>query len=109
MPKYRKKPVVVEAVLFDGFNEAEIQAFTGPDKFAMVDVEDRYDDPECVGQVFDILHSTWVGVKAGQSVIRGVKGEFYPIDAEVLAETYDPVEDDECEHARTRDTCGMCM
>lgn len=90
MPKFRKKPVVVEAVRFDGENEAEIQAFTGPDKFYMVDLEDRY-DPECVGSVFNILHSTWVGVKAGQWVIKGVKGEFYPCDAEVLAATYDEV------------------
>lgn len=92
MPKFRKKPIVVEAVLFDGHNASEIQAFTGPNRFEMVDEEDRYDDPECVGSVFDILHSTWVGVMAGQWVIRGVKGEFYPCDAEVLAATYESVD-----------------
>lgn len=93
MPKFRKKPVVVEAVQFDGLNEAEVQAFAGSDNFYMVDVEDRYDDPECVGTVYDKLHSTWVGVKDGQWIIRGVQGEFYPCDQEVFASTYEPVSD----------------
>jgi hypothetical protein len=43
--------------------------------------------------VFDVLHESWVGVKTGQWVIRGVAGEFYPIDEAVLAETYEPVAD----------------
>lgn len=90
--KFRKKPVVVRAVRFDGTNEAEVQDLTGPQNFCMVDLEDRYDDPECVGSVYDKLHSTWVGVKAGQWVIESVKGEFYPCDPEVLAETYERVE-----------------
>lgn len=93
MPKFRKKPVVVEAVLFGGENEREVQLFTGPCQFYIIDPEDRTDDPDCIATVYDKLHSTWVGVKAGQWVIRGVKGEFYPCDAEVLAETYELVSD----------------
>lgn len=62
----RKRPVDVQAVRWTGDNEAEL-----------------------TGSVFDDLHSTWVGVKTGQWIIRGVKGEFYPCDPEVLAETYE--------------------
>jgi hypothetical protein len=43
--------------------------------------------------VYDELHSTWVGMYTGQWIIKGVKGEFYPINEEVLAETYEPVGD----------------
>jgi hypothetical protein len=88
--KLRKKPVEVEAIEWTGDNEAEVQAFV-PGCFYAVDPEDREnsDDPECTAEVFDVLHSTWVGVKTGQWVIRGVKGEFYPCDPEVLAETYE--------------------
>jgi hypothetical protein len=89
--KYRKKPVVVEAVRWTGDNEAELTAFTSG-WFEAVGPEDRGDDPAITGSVFDVLHSTWVGVKTGQCVIRGVKGEYYPIDEEVLAETYEPAE-----------------
>jgi hypothetical protein len=86
--KLRKKPVEVEAIEWTGNNEGELVEFTGR-RFMAVDPEDRGDDPEITGSVMDDLHSTWVGVKTGQWVIRGVKGEFYPCDPEVLAETYE--------------------
>lgn len=89
--KFRKRPVVVEAAQWAGDNEAELVAFAGW-KFATVDPEDRTDDPDITAQVFDELHSTWVGVKTGQWVVRGIRGEFYPIDPGVLAETYERVE-----------------
>lgn len=90
MPLFRKKPVVIEAVQWTGSNLEEVQALTGPANFYAVEADDRRDDPDITAEVWDKLHSTWVGVKDGQSVIRGVKGEFYPIDADVLAETYEP-------------------
>lgn len=86
--QFRKKPVVVTAVQWTGDNEAELIEFTGK-RFHEVPPEDRLDDPDVTGSVFDVLHSTWVGVLAGQWVICGVKGEFYPIDEAVLAETYE--------------------
>lgn len=87
--KYRKKPVVVEAILYTGSNHVEVQAFTGAFHFGPVASEDRDADPDITAEVYDELHSTWVGVKDGQWVIRGVKGEFYPCDAEVFDATYD--------------------
>lgn len=88
--KLRKKPVEVEAVQWTGNNADELEEFTGG-QFNVLDREDREnsDDPECTAEVFDDLHSTWVGVKTGQWVLRGVKREFYPCDPEVLAETYE--------------------
>jgi hypothetical protein len=93
MPKFRKKPVVVEAVQFDGRNFGEIQDWAGLGKFLPVDPADHAANSEIIAEVWDKLHSTWVGVKATQWVIKGVKGEFYPCDAEVLAATYDLVSD----------------
>lgn len=93
MQKFRKKPVEIEAVQWTGDNEDELYAFTGAQNFVVTDPEDRAnsDDPEATASVFDELHSTWVLVYTGQWVIRGVKGEFYPINEQVLAETYDRV------------------
>ena len=90
--QFRKKPITVTAVQWTGDNEAELIEFTG-NLFQALDPEDRTDDPELTGSVFDDLHSTWVGVYTGQWIIKGVKGEFYPCDAAVLAETYDEVEE----------------
>jgi hypothetical protein len=88
--RLRKKPIEVEAVQWTGDNEPELHGFTRQ-HFEAVDPEDRTDDPEITGAVRDVLHSTWVGVKTGQWIIRGVKGEFYPCDPEVLAESYEVI------------------
>ena len=88
--KYRTKPVEVEAVRFTG-DVNKVQGFTGVAIFNEVDREDRGDNPEIVAEVYDRLHSTWVGVKLGQWIIRGTKGEFYPCDDEVFREKYELV------------------
>jgi hypothetical protein len=87
---YRKKPLTVLAVQWTGDNADELRAFAGS-KFDVVDPEDRTEDSEITAQVFDELHSTWVGLYTGHHVVMGVRGEFYPIDPAVLAETYDAV------------------
>jgi len=89
--QFQKRPVVIEAIQWTGDNEAEIVAWAGGALFNALDADDRAecDDPDATAQVFDRLHSTWVLVFTGQWVIRGVKGELYPIAADVLAETYD--------------------
>lgn len=89
--KFRKKPIVVEAIQYTGANHAEIETFA-PGMFEGLDVADRVDNPSVTAEVWDKLHDTWVGVKDGQWIIRGVQGEFYPCDPNVLAETYEPVE-----------------
>lgn len=91
MARFVKKPVEIEAVQFTGDNVVEVQLLTGMFAFSEVDPEDRGDDPDIIASVFDKLHSTWVGVKRGQWIIKGVKGEFYPCDENVFIETYDPI------------------
>lgn len=92
--RYRKKPVEVEAVQFTGDNWNEVAALTGGREFAEVHPEDWRDDPDIVAEVYDKLHSTWVGVKVGQWIIRGVQGEFYPCDPDVFEATYEAVTDE---------------
>lgn len=86
--RYRKKPVEIEAVQWTGDNFRELDRFT-VGMFRTVEPEDRGDDPGITAEVFDKLHSTWVGVKDGQWVICGVQGEFYPCDPDVLSQTYE--------------------
>ncbi len=86
--EYRKKPVVIQAVQFTGTNHDEVQDFA-PGLFHEVHPDDRTDDPDITAEVMDELHSTWVGVKDGQWIIRGVQGEFYPCDPDVFSATYE--------------------
>ena len=90
MPKFRKKPVVIEAIQYTGNNSDEILGFAK--RFYELDLEDR-DDHEVIAEVWDKLHSTWVGVKNGQWIIKGIQGEFYPCDEDVFKSTYEPVEE----------------
>lgn len=89
MAYFRKRPIVVEAVRFSGTNHDELWTFTGGVFLAL----DDYERPDIRGQVFDKLHDSWIGVKVGQWVVRGIHGEHYPIDAQVLSETYDRLGD----------------
>jgi hypothetical protein len=82
MPKYRKKPVVVEAVQFTGDNVQEIGHFAGF-------------NARVVGREKRLQISTLEGpltVSPGDYVIRGVSGEFYPCKPDVFEQTYEPVE-----------------
>ncbi len=98
--KYRKKPVVVEALQWIS-NYVEMLNFTDPPlpgtkeagMFELVAPEDREDNPEHDAQVFDVLHSTWVSLKPTDWVIKGIKGEFYPCTNEVFEATYEPVDE----------------
>lgn len=92
MARFQKKPVVIEAFQFTGDNPDELNFFTSG-YFRLVDPEDRVDDPDMVAEVWDKLHSTWVGVAVGQWIIRGVQGEFYPCDPTVFEASYESERD----------------
>lgn len=89
--RFRTKPFEIEAVQFTGENFDEIHEVFPSVEFYPVEEEDRVDDPDILGQVFDELHSTWVGVKRGQWIIKGQKGEFYPCDPEIFEAKYEAV------------------
>lgn len=85
--KFRKKPVVVEAVRFpyDGIITQEFINFLklNPQQ-AMVG--EGYNFWE-----INTLEGTMVAEK-GDWVIKGIKGEFYPCKPDIFEATYEPVE-----------------
>lgn len=79
--KYRKKPVVVEAVRWNGNNHKEVIDFA----------ENKI--------WFDELGNIWIATlegdmvaQKGDYIIKGVQGEFYPCKPDIFAETYEEVE-----------------
>ncbi len=83
MAKYRKKPVVIDAVQYDGYNALEIVAFVGTNCL----VSRRMEAP--------ILIDTLEGqmrAEVGDWIIQGVNGEFYPCKDEIFRITYESVE-----------------
>lgn len=90
--RFRKRPVEVTAMVWDGTEQAfqSIFIWTGC-RFRMIPRTYRV-DPDITAEVWDVLHSTWVGARVGQYIIKGVRQEFYPCDPDVFASTYEAVE-----------------
>jgi hypothetical protein len=88
VPLYRKKPVVVEAMHWDGY---PVTATVIINWMLANDGTARYhDDPSALS--IDTLEGTMTAVP-GDWVIRGVKGEFYSCAADVFALTYEAVDE----------------
>ena len=89
MAKYRKKPVVIEAVLFDGREFGDYGNFVPADRVTFVQSFLEHEAP-----VLEIhtLEGT-MRADVGDWIIKGVKGEFYPIKDEIFRETYEAVDD----------------
>jgi len=87
MALYRKKPVDVEAVQWTGDNAEDVWRFADKCFYP----EHFLEYPRCVAGIYDELHGTWIRVKLGDWVLKGVRGEFYPCDEGVFAETYELV------------------
>lgn len=87
--KYRKKPVVIEAIQF--FDDAEsislLSSFiTGQD--VVVDYKD-IKNPVLKIETFEGT----MFANIGDYIIKGVQGEFYPCKPNIFEETYELVED----------------
>jgi len=82
MPKFRKKPVVIEAVQwFPGVKIDGVKEATDLDP----------NSPEGLGwATIPTLEGTMT-VSPGDWVITGVKGEKYPCKPDIFAATYEPV------------------
>ena len=91
--KYRKKPVVVEAVQWNGLNLEEIKEFVGDS--LIYNISDAAwkvgKDAPTVHIKIKTLEGTMIA-KAGDYIIRGVNGEIYPCKSDIFEKTYEVVE-----------------
>lgn len=87
--QYRKKPVVIEAVQFDGSSSSasaiDIWMTTG-----------EYREPQVRTRDLRTINITTLeGVmraEPGDWIIKGVVGEFYPCKPSIFEQTYEPEE-----------------
>jgi len=93
---YRKRPVEVAAIQYNGFNADEIDAFVGHKLHR--DIIDTAYQAGVAPPVMRLVISTLEGdmtASPGDWIIKGVKGEFYPCKPDIFEQTYDPVENNE--------------
>lgn len=81
---YTKKPVTIKAIKYNGSDESfdEIQKFVG-DNFIPYIMDD---DSRSVG--IKTLEGIMIA-SAGDYIIKGIAGEFYPCKPEIFKATYD--------------------
>lgn len=100
--KFRKKPVVIDAIRWDGtekcLNEVALPFLLDghedfkhlPNNGAYVEPGIGYTPPD--GRLSIPTLEGEITASPGDWIIRGVKGEFYPCKPDIFEATYEPVE-----------------
>ena len=83
--KYRKKPVVIEAIRYTGDNKGEIFEFTNKE---IINVVSNTGYEHLTVFTLEGNHKADIG----DWIIKGVKGEFYPCKPDIFEMTYDVLE-----------------
>ena len=86
MSKYRKKPVEIEAVKFDGTDESV--------EWLLPQLKSGEICKDCNKLYIKTLEGV-MEAKVGDYVIKGVNGEFYPCKPDIFEKTYEKIEDDD--------------
>lgn len=92
--RYRKKPVVIEAIQWTGKNDEVIEEFVGDALQGYGDDLVAYQPrSEQYRSKLMFLH-TLEGImtaSVGDYIIKGIRGEFYPCKPDIFLETYEAV------------------
>lgn len=88
--KFRKKPVIIEAVLWDETLQTLRVLQTMGMKTASYSSDNSRVDGICELRI-ETLESPHEA-SLGDWIIKGVKGEFYPVKNDIFEQTYEPVE-----------------
>jgi len=92
--RYRKKPVIIDAVQWTGENRRDMFVhLTGKtDSYIEASGKNFYVDHNKVegGLIIKTLEGEHLAT-IGDYIIKGVHGEFYPCKPDIFEETYEPV------------------
>ena len=83
MGKFRKKPVVIDAIEWNGQNKDEVRQFATN---AVLFFNNKHEEV-----VIETLEGNMTASKHDW-IIRGVKGEYYPCKPDVFERTYEVAE-----------------
>lgn len=86
--RFRKKPVEIDAVRWDGTNWGEVCDFLGVPENGHGDEETLRRDPSRMPVVIHTLEGD-MRAELGDWIIKGVRGEFYPCKPDIFDATYE--------------------
>ena len=88
MAKYRKKPVVIEAIQLT--NESIIEIIKWATDYISIKIDTDEND-NIIGMIIPTLEGA---MKASMNdyIIKGIQGEFYPCKPDIFEQTYELIE-----------------
>ncbi len=86
MAKFRKKPVVIEAMQLDFHSRDKVMEWCGATYWTQTPM--RAITGLTIKTLEGDMHAGY-----GDWIIRGVKGEFYPCKPDIFEATYEPAEE----------------
>lgn len=95
--KYKKKPIVVEAIQWTGLNFIQVMDFVGEILEYGVDVHRSaaylagQGQPICYIVIPTLEGNMWA--ISGDYIIKGVNGEYYPCKPDIFKKTYEEVKE----------------
>ncbi len=91
MPKFRKKPVIINAIQFNGSSTHANQIKSW--------MNGQSEEPCCDGvHTRDVIYlpietpEGCVRALPNDWIIKGINGEFYPCKPDIFAKTYEPID-----------------
>lgn len=90
MPHFRKKPVVIEAELYTGENNYQIQRWSNGAAIPSPVLEPGPGNPKGSYLQIKTLEGVMIA-NPGDYIIKGIKGEYYPCKPDIFEATYEAV------------------
>lgn len=97
--RYRKKPVEIEAIQYDGQNAEHVKSWALVRVAARSDLKMKGFDPVEIPAVKMVGNPIYIHTMEGRMraepgcyIICGVEGEFYPCQADIFRKTYEAVD-----------------
>jgi len=91
--KFRKKPVVIEAIQFNNLNHDEINSFVGKKLKTEIESTAAYEAgvaPPVSSMTIETIDGNMKAMP-GDWIIKGIKGEFYPCKPDIFQNSYELV------------------
>jgi len=90
MAKFRKKPVVIEAIQYNGNNGFELSKWSNNVIIESPVLEPTEDNKSGEYVQIKTLEGIMIGI-VGDWIIKGINGEFYPCKPDIFEKTYEPI------------------
>lgn len=84
MPRYKKKPIIIEAIQWDGNNTQEIF------NFALLNGKESAVSHSGDKLIIATLEGQMIA-SVNDYIIKGIKGEFYPCKPDIFESSYEKV------------------